>query len=130
VKPHEEHELEKHTRDVARIRAIRGQQLRTDGAQSGEAKDLRRSRPLTPLSFPALARILPPGLCRVVRTEAHRAAGRGEAAERVRVPAATGYFTRCPCFTTISTRDSRAMWRSASPLTAMMSAYLPSVTLP
>ena len=40
------------------------------------------------------------------------------------------YFTRLPCLITTSTFCSRLMCRSTSPRAAMMSAYLPSLTVP
>jgi hypothetical protein len=40
------------------------------------------------------------------------------------------YLTRLPCLITMSTRCSSATCFSTSPLTAMMSAYLPSVMVP
>ncbi len=53
-------------------------------------------------------------------------------AMRARGPARAelAYLYRAPCLTTMSTRCRSAMWRRTSPRTAMMSAYLPGVTVP
>ena len=45
-------------------------------------------------------------------------------------PCPAPHLYRVPRLTTMSTRCSRAMWRRTSPRTAMMSAYLPGVTVP
>ena len=57
--------------------------------------------------------------------------GIGEEKQPVVRPAARpANLYRAPCLTTMSTRCRSAMWRRTSPRTAMMSAYLPGVTVP
>src|SRR5262245_46853425 len=45
-------------------------------------------------------------------------------------PMGIDYLYRVPCLITMSTRCNSSMYRSASPRTATMSAYLPSLIVP